>query len=113
MGGGGNGDDIVVKAWARQAVIAVVALIVAVFGVVTTLDSRFVIKREHEEHEKNDREEVARIDATLLKHIGDTRMEAVRLSVIEAQLGSIQRQLEIMDGKLDRAARTRNAGLVR
>ena len=109
----GEGDDIVVKAWARQAVIAVVAIIVTVFGVVSTLDSRFVVKKEHEEHEKNDREEVARIDATLLRHMTDTRTESVRLSVIEAQLSTIQRQLEMMDAKLDRAASRKDAGLIR
>jgi hypothetical protein len=109
----GEGDDIVVKAWARQAVIGIVAVVVAVYGVVTTLDTRFVNKKEHEEHETNDKVEVARIDATLLRHMSDTRTESVRLSVIEAQLGTIQRQLEVMDAKLDRAASRKDVGLVR
>jgi hypothetical protein len=109
----GEGDDIVVKAWARQAIIALAAVITILVGLASTLDSRFVNKKEHEEHEKNDRDEVARIDATLLRHMTDTRTEAVRLSVIEAQLGTIQRQLEVMDSKLDRAARARSAGLIR
>jgi hypothetical protein len=108
-----DGNDIVVKAWARQSIIAVAAVITTVFAVQAAVDGRYVNKREHEEHEANDRAEVARIDATLMRHVADTRTETVRLSVIEAQLGTIQRQLELMDAKLDRAARARSAGLIR
>ena len=112
--GDNKADDIVVKAWARQAVIALVAVVVGVWGVLTAMDGRYVKSREHEEHEQNDKVEVARIDATLLRHMSDTRTESVRLSVIEAQLDTIRRQLEVMDAKLDRAASRKDAaGLIR
>jgi hypothetical protein len=98
--------DIKVPGWTRVAVGALSACIIAVVATQTYFDQRFVAKSEHEEHERSDRAEVSRIDRTLLSHMENTRLDSTRLSVIEAQLATIQRQLERMDGKLDKAAKS-------
>ena len=102
--------DIKVPGWVRVATGILAGVIIAVISTQAYFDQRFVNKGEHEEHEKSDRLEVARIDRELAAHKSDTKLDSTRLSVIEAQLQVIQRQLERMDGKLDKAAiRTRTA----
>ena len=93
----GEPERLVIPGWTRVAAGILSGIIVAVVGTQTYFDSRFVNKREHEQHEEADKVEVARIDKTLAAHMESTRLDAVRLATIE-------KQLERMDGKLDRAA---------
>ncbi len=82
--------------WLRTAVLGVgwvAGIVIAVIATQTHFDGRFVNKREHEEHELNDQREVKRIDTALQNHVDATRLDAVRLATIEAELRAIREDL--------------------
>lgn len=88
-----DAEKIIIPGWTRVAVGAVAGVIIATVSTQAYLDRQYINKREHEEHEANDRREVARIDKALFEHMESTRLDAIRLATIEAQLAAIREDI--------------------
>jgi hypothetical protein len=80
------------------------AIVLATVGFLAWGDARYVTRSEWVHAEAAEAKSVASTAAELSQHVSDTRLDATRLGVIEVQLKTIERQLDVIATKLDRAA---------
>jgi Tfp pilus assembly protein PilO len=95
-------DELKVPGWAAKVVPAVAVLIVSTVGFLAWGDNRFVTRTEWQHAETTEAKEVRDTASNLDKHIEQTRLDAVRLGTIEAQLVAIREDLSWFRRRLEK-----------
>jgi Tfp pilus assembly protein PilO len=95
-------DDLKVPGWASKVIPAVAILVVSTVGFLAWGDNRFVTRVEWQHAEASESKEVKDTADSLGKHIEQTRLDAVRLGTIEAQLVAIREDLSWFRRRLER-----------
>jgi Tfp pilus assembly protein PilO len=95
-------DELKVPGWAAKVVPAVVVLVVMTVSFLAWGDNRFVTRVEWQHAEATESKEVRETADSLGKHIEQTRLDAVRLGTIEAQLVAIREDLSWFRRRLEK-----------
>jgi hypothetical protein len=97
-------DDIKVPGGIVKGGSVVVGLVALVAGALVGMNTQFVSRVEWQRAEVQEAKEVQATTDALEKHIEQTRLDAVRLGTIEAQLGAIREDLSWFRRRMERDA---------